>query len=135
MDKLLDTKRTYITNDGDEYIDMCIPVVTVHDITGSSIKGVNQDENGRLDTFVWRNVSKNLDMIDIVMYANHIFNPFSVKEGDVLNIPIETGNTYVTSDEPTLPDGSKHSKNIQGEKAKSYAETVEYMAKKGLGVK
>lgn len=135
MDKLFDTKRTYIGNDGEEYIDMCIPVVTVHDLSGREIKELNKDENGRLDTFVWKSVSKNLDMIDMVMYANHIFNPFAVKEGEILNIPIDNDDLYRSSDEPTLPDGSKHSKNTQGEKAKSYAEKIEYMAKKGLGVK
>ena len=135
MDKLFDTKRTYIGNDGDEYIDMCIPVVTVNDMVGNEIKELNQDENGRLDTFVWKSVSKDLDMIDMVMYANHIFNPFAVKEGDILNIPVSNDDLYQSNDEPSLPDGSKHSNNIKGEKSKTYAETVEQMAKNGLGIK
>ena len=135
MNKLFDTKRTYIGNDGDEYIDMCIPVVTVKDMVGNEIKALNHDENGRLDNFVWKSVSKNQDMIDIVMYANHIFNPFAVKEGEVLNIPVENKDLFRSSDEPALPDGSKHSKNTQGEKEKTYAENIEYLAKKGMGVK
>ena len=135
MDKLFDTKRTYIGYDGEEYIDMCIPVVSVKDMVGSSVEEVNQDAKGRIDTFTWKNVSKNLDMIDMVMYANHIFNPFSIKDGDRLNVPNSNDNLYVSSDEPSLPDGTKHSNNAVGEKTMTYVETIEYMARKGLGLK
>lgn len=135
MDKLFDTKRTYTGYDGEEYIDLCIPVVSIKDMVGNSVEEVSADGNGRLDTFVWKNVSKDLDMIDMVMYANHIFNPFSIKEGDILNIPTENDNLYKSTDEPTLPDGTKHSNNINGNKAMSYADTITYLAKKGLGVK
>jgi len=135
MDKLFDKKRTYIGYDDEEYVNMCIPVVKVSEIKGNMIKALNQDENGRLDNFVWKNVSKNLDMIDDVMYANHIFNPFAVKEGDILNVPTENTKIYQPDEEPSLPDGSKHSNNAKGEKTKTYAEIVEYMAKKGLGLK
>ena len=135
MDKLLDTKRTYIGYDGEEYIDMCIPVVKISDIVGNSVDKLNKDESGRLDNFVWNKVKKDLDNIDMVMYANHIFNPFSVKEGDVLTIPADNINLYKTSDEPTLPDGTKHSDNANGTKVMSYADTVAYLSKKGLGVK
>ena len=75
------------------------------------------------------NVKKDMDMIDMVMYANHIFNPFSIKEGDIITVPADNDNLYKSSDEPSLPDGSKHSKNSKGEKTKTYAETVEYLAK------
>jgi len=132
MDKLFDTKRKYIGYDDEEYIDMCIPVVNISKLNGITIDKLNQDCNGRLDTFVWKSVAKNLDMIDMVMYANHIFNPFSVKEGDILNVPTDNDNNYVSSEEPSLPDGTKHSKNSKGEKTMTYAETVEFMSKKGL---
>ena len=135
MDKLFDTKRKYIGYDGEEYIDMCIPVVTVKDITGNAVEKANQDCNGRIDTFTWNNVDKDLDMIDMVMYANHIFNPFSVKDGDLLNVPSNNDKLYKSSEEPSLPDGTKNSKNVRGEKEMSYVETVQYLAKKGLGLK
>ena len=64
MDKLFDTKRTYIGYDGEEYIDMCIPVVSVKDMTGSGVEEVNQDCKGRIDNFTWKKVGKNLDMIE-----------------------------------------------------------------------
>lgn len=134
MDKLFNTKRTYIGYDGEEYVNMCIPVVDLSAMKGVAIEELNQDHNGRIDTFVWNFVAKDLDRIDDVMYANHIFNPFAVKEGDVLNIP-NNADVYRSSEEPTLPDGTKHSKNSRGEKNRTYAETVEYLAKKGLGAK
>ncbi len=135
MDKLFDTKRTYIGYDGEEYIDMCIPVVSVKDMTGSGVEEVNQDCKGRIDNFTWKNVGKNLDMIDMVMYANHIFNPFAVKDGDLLNIPNSDDSLYRSSEEPSLPDGTRHSNNVNGEKTMTYAEKIEYMARKGLGLK
>ena len=135
MDKLFDTKRTYIGYDGEEYIDMCIPVVKVKDMTGSSIEKVNQDCKGRIDNFTWNNVKKDMDMIDMVMYANHIFNPFAIKDGDILNIPNSDDSLYMSSDEPSLPDGTKHSNNAVGEKTRSYAETIEYLGRMGLGLK
>lgn len=135
MDKVFNTKRTYIASDGEEYINMSIPVVDIKKINSGFLDRLNQDDNGRLDRFVWNRVAKNLDMIDIVMYANHIFNPFSVKEGDVLYGPLDNDDVYYSSSEPKLPDGSKHSKNANGEKEKTYAQMVEYMAKQGLGIK
>ena len=135
MDKVFNTKRTYIASDGEEYINMSVPVVDIKKINSGFLDRLNQDDNGRLDRFVWNRVAKNLDMIDIVMYANHIFNPFSVKEGDVLYGPIDNDDVYYSSSEPKLPDGSKHSKNANGEKEKTYAQMVEYMAKQGLGIK
>lgn len=135
MDKLFDTKRKYTGYDGEEYIDMCIPVVKIDKLFGNAIEEANQDCNGRIDTFVWNEVAKNLDMIDIVMYANHIFNPFSIKQGDILNVPVDNDVVYHSSDEPALPNGTKHSNNSKGEKTRTYAETVEFMAKNGLGLK
>lgn len=135
MDKLFDAKRRYIGYDGEEYINMCIPVVSINKLEGNSIGKLNKDHNGRLDNFVWDNVEKDIDMIDMVMYANHIFNPFAVKEGDVINIPLSDDGLYKTTDEPSLPDGSRHSSNTNGEKAMTYAEKVEYLARRGLGVK
>lgn len=133
MDKLFDTKRKYIGYDGEEYINMCIPVIRIKDMKGNDIEELTQDYNGRIDNFVWGKVAKNMNMIDMVMYANHIFNPFAIKEGDVITIPVDNDNLYKSSDEPSLPDGSRHSKKSKGEKVKTYAETVEYLAKQKKG--
>ena len=135
MDKLLDTKRKYIGYDGEEYIDMCIPVVDVKKMTGNSVEYVLQDYNGRIDNFTWKRVAKDMDMIDMVMYANHIFNPFALEEGEVLNIPNSNDRVYQETGEPVLPDGTKYSNEAIGVKEMTYAEKVEYLAKKGLGKK
>ena len=135
MDKLFDTKRSYIGYDREEYINMCLPVIDISKLFAHGASTLTKDENGRLDTFVWKNVERDFDAIDAVMYANHIFNPFAVKEGNILNIPANGSDLYVKSDEPSLPDGSKFSNSSRGEKTMSYAEKIEYMAKKGLGVK
>lgn len=135
MDKLLDTKRRYIGYDGEEYINMCIPVVDVKKMEGNSVEYVLQDFKGRIDNFTWKRVAKDMDMIDMVMYANHIFNPFALDEGEVLNIPNSNDRVYQETAEPSLPDGTKHSNNSKGEKQMTYAEKVEYLGKKGLGIK
>lgn len=135
MDKLFTYKRTYNCYDGDELINMSIPAVNVDKIQCNRLDRVNQDEKGRLDSFVWRAVAKNLNMIDIVMYANHIFNPFAVNEDDILYVPLDDDKDYVNSSEPSLPDGTKLSKSSRGEKTMSYAEKVEYLARQGLGLK
>ena len=135
MLKLFDTKRKYTGYDGEEYIDMCIPVLDVNDIKANSIAKLSKDSQGRMDTFVWKSVGEDFNLIDLVMYANHIFNPFAIEEGEVLIVPSNNDQIYRKTDEPSLPDGSKHSKNVNGEKTMSYAEKIEYLAKKGLGVK
>lgn len=135
MDKLLDTKRKYTGYDGEEYIDMCIPVVDVKKMSGNSVEYVLQDYNGRLDNFTWKMVAKDMDMIDMVMYANHIFNPFALEEGEILNIPNSNDRLYQETGEPALPDGTKYSNEVKGEKEMTYAEKVEYLGKKGLGIK
>ena len=133
MDKLFDTKRKYIANDGEEYLNLSIPVIDNKKINGYSTIVLTQNENGRIDKVIWKSVAKNMDMIDTTMYANHIFNPFAVKDGDVIYIPNDNDSIYQQQAEPELPDGTKYSNNE--EKEMTYAEKVEYLAKKGLGLK
>ena len=72
--------------------------------------------------------------IDMVMYFNHIFNPFAVEEGDILYTPVIQDELYYTQSEPELPDGTVLSMNSIGEKKMTYAERVDYYSKLGLGV-
>lgn len=135
MDKLFDSKKTYIAYDGEEYLNLSIPVLDIDDLKIYSSTKLTQDDNGRLDKMVWKSVAKDISDIDIVMYANHIFNPFAVKEGDTILIPADNDRVYKKPEEPSLPNGSKHSTNSTGEKEMTYAEKIAYLAKKGLGVK
>ena len=104
MDKLLDNKRKYTAKDGKEYLNLFTPTVNVNKIKANGYIRVNQDCKGRLDKFVYKNVSKDYNAIDIIMYANQIYNPFSIDEGDILYTPIYNDSLYSKSEEPVLPD-------------------------------
>ena len=133
MDKLLDNKRTYIAIDGEEYLNLASPTVDINNIKINGYIKVNQDCKGRMDKFVLSNVSKNYNAIDILMYANHIFNPFSIDDGDILYTPIYNDELFSKSEEPILPDESTlPSKN---KKTLTYAEKVALLAKQGKGWK
>lgn len=133
MDKLLDNKRKYISRDGEEYLNLTTPTVNIDNITINGYIKVNQDCKGRIDKFVYSNVSKDYNSIDILMYANHIFNPFAIDEGDILYTPVYNDKLFSKSEEPILPDettlSSKNKVNL------TYAEKVALLAKQGKGWK
>lgn len=104
MDKLLENKRTYIGRDGNEYLNLSSPTVNIDEIKINGFIRVNKDCKGRIDKFVYSNVSKNYNSIDILMYTNHIFNPFSIDEGDILYTPVYNDRLFSKSEEPILPD-------------------------------
>ena len=133
MEKLLDNKRTYISKDGEEYLNLTTPVVNINNIKSNGYIRVNKDCKGRIDKFVYTNVSKDYNAIDLIMYANKIFNPFSIDEGDILYTPIYSDKLFTKSEEPVLPDettlSSKNKANL------TYAEKVALLAKQGKGWK
>lgn len=133
MDKLLDNKRKYVGRDGEEYINLVTPTVNINDIKVNGYIKVNQDCKGRIDRFVYTNVSKDYNSIDILMYANHIFNPFAIDEGDILYTPIYNDSLYSTPEEPVLPDETTLSS--KNKNTLTYAEKVELLAKQGKGWK
>ena len=134
MEKLFDKKRRHKVDD-DEMLDLGIPCVKIKKLEANGLLRVSQDQKGRLDKFTLGNVDKDKSAIDIVMYYNHIFNPFSVDEGDLLYTPLYDEGYFTQKGEPILPDGSKHSSNTSGEKKLTYAEKVEKAARTGLGIK
>ena len=133
MDKLLDNKRTYIARDGEEYLNLATPTIDINDIKINGFIKVNQDCKGRIDKFVYTNVSKDFNAIDFVMYANHIFNPFSIDEGDILYTPVYMEKLFSKSEEPVLPDESTFSN--KNKSTLTYAEKVALLAKQGKGWK
>lgn len=136
MKNLFLNKRTYIGTDGEEYINMCIPSINMDKLVVNSYITLTEDHNGRIDKVVYSNISKDLDNgIDITMYYNHIFNPFAVQEGDGIYVPLVNGDVYEKKSEPELPDGEVLSKTQVGKKSMTYAQTVEYLAKNGFGIK
>ena len=133
MEKLLDNKRTYIAKDGEEYLNLSIPTVNINDIKVNGYIKVNQDCKGRMDRFVYTNVSKDYNSIDILMYANHIFNPFAIDDIDILYTPIYNDNLYSKPEEPILPDETTLSS--KNKPSLTYAQKVELLAKQGKGWK
>lgn len=135
MDKLFANKRKYITENGDEILDMVIPSLNLSKLKSNAVMRLNQSHKGRLDKFVYECVSKDLDEgLDLVMYYNHIFNPFAVDEGDYLFTPVSGGDYYNSNQEPDLPDGTKKSDMDVVTNQMTYAQKVEYFAKLGLGI-
>ena len=133
MDKLLDNKRTFISRDGEEYLNLTTPTVNINDIKINGYIKVNQDCKGRIDKFVYTNISKDYNAIDILMYANHIFNPFSIDESDILYTPIYNDKLFFKSEEPILPDETTLSSKNKA--TLTYAEKVALLAKQGKGWK
>jgi hypothetical protein len=133
MDRLLENKRTYIAQDGEEYLNLSIPTININDIKVNGYIKVNQDSRGRIDKFVYTNVSKNYNAIDILMYANHIFNPFAIDEGDILYTPIYNDKLYSKPEEPVLPDETTLS--TKNKPRLTYAQKVDLLAKQGKGWK
>ena len=134
MEKLFNKKRKHEVDD-EEMLDLGIPCVDIKKLEANGLLRVSQDQKGRIDKFTFGNVDKDRSAIDIVMYYNHIFNPFSVDEGDLLYTPLYNESYFTQKGEPILPDGSKHSSNTIGEKKLTYAEKVEKAARTGLGIK
>lgn len=102
----LDKKRRIETEDGD-MLDLSAPTVN-YDIFLSIIENmhyVSEDEEMRLDTIAnmyygW------CDKLDAILWANDIYNPFSIKAGDMLIIPgVKDINIYVKNPEISkMPD-------------------------------
>ena len=133
MDKSLDNKRKYVAKDGEEYLNLFSPTVNINNIKINGYIKVNQDCKGRIDKFVYTNVSRDYNSIDILMYANHIYNPFSIDEGDILYTPIYNDTLFSKSEEPVLPDGSTLS--TKNKPTLTYAEKAALLAKQGKGWK
>ena len=133
MDKLLDNKRKYITRNGEEFLNLATPTIDIDKIQINGYIKVNQDCKGRIDKFVYTNVSKDYNSIDILMYANHIFNPFSIDEGDILYTPVYNESLFSKSEEPVLPNGTTLSS--KNKSTLTYAEKVALLAKQGKGWK
>lgn len=135
MDRLFDNKRRKNNIDDEEMIELGIPCVDVKELQANGVLRVSQDQKGRIDRFALANVDIDRNSIDILMYFNHIYNPFSIDEGDILFTPVYNDSVFKKKGEPVMPDGTKHSNNTSGKKELTYAEKVEKAARTGLGVR
>ena len=135
MEKLFDKKRRSTNIDDEEMIELGIPCVDIKELKANGVLRVSQDQKGRIDRFALGNVNRDVNSIDILMYFNHIYNPFSIDEGDILYTPVYNDGVFNRVGEPVMPDGTKHSNNTKGKKELTYAEKVEKAARLGLGIK
>lgn len=99
----------------EEYFDLSVPSFDVTSIQITDVHLVNQDEEGRIDK-ICKSYYGNSDFIDVLCFVNHIYNPFSVKEGDLLLIPEITsyaGKIYKKPEIPTwlAPEETKQNSN------------------------
>ena len=58
MDKIFNNKRTYTAYDGEEYLNLSIPVVDTSKMTSNTCIRLSKDHNGRIDKFTWNTVEK-----------------------------------------------------------------------------
>lgn len=82
----LTLKNKLIDDNKEEYFDLSVPSFNLYDIQITDIHAVSQDEEGRLDK-ICKSYYGDAEYMDVVCFINHIFNPFSVKEGDLIVIP------------------------------------------------
>lgn len=122
--KSLRLKNTLIDESTEEsYFDLTAPSFTYKDKYG--IKGlhyVSQDQEGRIDLIAVQYFG-NTEYVDAICVINNIFNPFSIKEGDVLIIP-NLKNEYDMYQRPSTNNKedmvkSQYNNSLQSEKDKA----------------
>ncbi len=93
----LSKKRKIKTSDG-EMLDLSLPTVTKKLMTQvENMHFVSEDEAMRLDTIANRYFGWS-DKLDAILWANDIFNPFSIDMGDWLVIPkVKDTDIWVTN--------------------------------------
>jgi hypothetical protein len=104
--KSLKNKNYLIDSDGERYVDLSQPSI----LPGADVKmlggyRVTSAEEMRLD-LVCDRFYGSTEYMDVLMKANNIFNPFSIKEGDFLIIPDVQGIEKI------------YDKNLAGDKKK-----------------
>lgn len=82
----LSFKNTLIDDNGEEYFDLSVPSFDINSISIIDIHLVTREEEGRLDKICEKYYSTT-EYIDTLCLINHLFNPFSIKEGDLIVIP------------------------------------------------
>ena len=85
--EVLKQKPTLITNDGNTYLDLSFNSYNIDTLQGiMAIEVVSSITEMRLDKIAMKYYN-DTKYLDLLCKANNIFNPFSIKVGDVLVIP------------------------------------------------
>lgn len=105
--KSLTLKNILIDDNNDEYFDLSVPSFDIGGISMKDVHAVTQDEEGRIDK-VCNKYFGSSENIDVLCFINHIFNPFSIEQNDLLVIPqigSISGQIYKKPDIPTWLEG------------------------------
>lgn len=84
--KSLTLKNILKDDNGEEYFDLSVPSFNLYDLQFTDVHLVTKDEEGRMDK-ICESYYGNSEYMDVLCFINHMFNPFSVEEGDLLIIP------------------------------------------------
>lgn len=122
--KSLSLKNTLKDENGEEYFDLSVPSFDFSNVGVKDFHRVTRDEEGRIDV-ICKQYYGNTMYIDILCLMNHIYNPFSIKEDDMLVIPEVTSRASLIYKKPEIPEwleegtAAKSSKPKTNEKDKS----------------
>lgn len=101
--KSLTLKNILKDENNEEYFDFSVPCFDLSSTSISTVHVVTQDEEGRIDKICQKYYSCT-DYIDLLCFANRIYNPFSIKKDDLLVIPYVTSITNKIYYKPTIPE-------------------------------
>ena len=104
MEKIFDIKKR--NADGSIMLSDSVYTGNIQSVMSYSV--VRESESARLDK-ICKKQSLPTSMIDAVMYANNIINPFSISENDILIIPSSDNNMYEGSGDIVFKTKSKSS--------------------------
>ena len=89
MQKLFDIKRTL--EDGS--IDLSDKVLQTDEFETTGIITLKENERARIDKISYRQYG-HYNMIDSLMYANSIINPFSISQNQVMLLPVDSDEDH-----------------------------------------
>lgn len=99
-------KYTFLDKYTDEEItELCVPSIDADGLYFGAYHYVNDWEESRIDRIANLYYSSD-DFVDIIMFYNNRFNPFSIAEGTILSIPYENSedSMYKTPDKMHIID-------------------------------
>ncbi len=110
--KSLSLKNILKDENGEEYFDLSVPSFDFSNVSVKDFHLVTRDEEGRID-MICKQYYGNTMYIDVLCLMNHIYNPFSIKENDMIVIPEVAANASQIYKKPEIPTW------LEGEDAKS----------------
>lgn len=108
--KSLTLKNELIEDNGEKYLDLSAPCFDISNISILDIHLVTQDEEGRPDK-ICEKYYGSTEYIDVLCFVNRIFNPFSIKTGELIIIPQITSAVSNIYFKPVISDTKTEDKH------------------------